>query len=103
MVKYVLYNGLEESKLKYKEIVNKINKDKLNYGVITMNSLLSDFVKLGRKHINAIIVTDTERMGDVLKNAIAPLISNLAEEKDVYILAPEDEYNAANKNKLMQL
>ena len=102
MIKYVVYIDESEAEAKQKEIKNDIKNRHLNYGVVNMNSLLSDFVKLGQSGIDVILVTDLDKMGDILKDAITPIIEKLADTKEVYIFVDTKEYTD-KASKLLRL
>lgn len=102
MIKYVVYIDENEAEAKQNEIKNDIKSRQLNYGVVNMNSLLSDFVKLGQSGIDVILVTDLDKMGGILKDAITPIIEKLADTKEVYIFVDTKEY-ADKASKLLRL
>lgn len=102
MIKYVVYIDENEAEAKQNEIKNDIKSRQLNYGVVNMNSLLSDFVKLGHSSIDVILVTDLDKMGGILKDAITPIIEKLADTKEVYIFVDTKEY-ADKASKLLRL
>ena len=102
MIKYVVYIDENEAEAKQNEIKNDIKNRHLNYGVVNMNSLLSDFVKLGQSSIDVILVTDLDKMGGILKDAITPIIEKLADTKEVYIFVDTKEY-ADKASKLLRL
>ena len=102
MIKYVVYIDESEAEAKQNEIKNDIKNRQLNYGVVNMNSLLSDFVKLGQSGIDVILVTDLDKMGGILKDAITPIIEKLADTKEVYIFVDTKEY-ADKASKLLRL
>ena len=102
MIKYVVYIDESEAEAKQNEIKNDIKNRHLNYGVVNMNSLLSDFVKLGQSGIDVILVTDLDKMGGILKDAITPIIEKLADTKEVYIFVDTKEY-ADKASKLLRL
>ena len=102
MIKYVVYTDENEEEAKQNEIKNNIKNRQLNYGVVNMNSLLSDFVKLGQSGIDVILVTDLDKMGGILKDAITPIIEKLADTKEVYIFVDTKEY-ADKASKLLRL
>lgn len=102
MIKYVVYIDENEAEAKQNEIKNDIKSRHLNYGVVNMNSLLSDFVKLGQSGIDVILVTDLDKMGGILKDAITPIIEKLADTKEVYIFVDTKEY-ADKASKLLRL
>ena len=102
MIKYVVYTDENEEEAKQNEIKNNIKNRQLNYGVVNMNSLLSDFVKLGQSGIDVILVTDLDKMGGILKDSITPIIEKLADTKEVYIFVDTKEY-ADKASKLLRL
>lgn len=102
MVYYITYNNENEAAEKLIELTDYAKNKNLKYGVINMNSLLSDFVKLAENDTKIVIVADLDRMGNILKNAIAPLIKNLIKTKEVYIIVSESEYKE-KETKLLKI
>lgn len=104
MVKYIVYTDENDAEAKQNEIKNDIKSRQLNYGVVNMNSLLSDFVKLGQSGTDVILVTDLDKMGGILKDAITPIIKKLADTKEVYIFVDTKEYaDKERASKLLRL
>lgn len=104
MVKYIVYTDENDAEAKQNELKNDIKSRQLNYGVVNMNSLLSDFVKLGQSGTDVILVTDLDKMGVVLKDAITPIIKKLADTKEVYIFVDAKEYHMDKEStKLLRL
>ena len=102
MIKYIVYTDEKDAEDKQSELINDIENKHLNYGVINMNSLLSDFVKLGESGTDAILVTDLDKMGGVLKDAITPIIKKLSSTKEVYIFVNNEEYTD-KQSKLLRI
>lgn len=102
MIKYIVYTDEKDAEDKQSELINDIKTKHLNYGVINMNSLLSDFVKLGESSTDAILVTDLDKMGGVLKDAITPIIKKLSSTKEIYIFVNNEEYTD-KQSKLLRI
>ncbi len=102
MVKYIIYANKDDATDKKHKLTSNMKDRQVTYGVINMNSLLGDFVKLGESSIEAIIVTDLDKMGDILKDAITPLIKKLSTKKEVYIFVDNEEYTN-KKSKLLRI
>ena len=102
MVHYITYRDADTDKNKVNELKEVFKTKNFKYGIINMNSLLSDFVKLGENDTDVILVTELDKMGDILKDAITPLIKNLSKIKDVYIFVSDSEYKD-KKSKLLRI
>lgn len=102
MVKYIVYANEDDATDKKHKLTSNMKDRQVAYGIINMNSLLGDFVKLGESSIEAIIVTDLDKMGDILKDAITPLIKKLSTKKEVYIFVDNEEYTN-KKSKLLRI
>ena len=68
----------------------------------TVDELLCNNLKLVFRHFNVILVTELDKMGDILKDAITPLIKNLSKIKEVYIFVSESEYTD-KQSKLLRI
>lgn len=102
MIHYITYNDTDTDKNKVNELKEVFKTKNFKYGIINMNSLLSDFVKLGENDTDVILVTELNKMGDILKDAITPLIKNLSKIKEVYIFVSESEYKD-KQSKLLRI
>lgn len=102
MIEYIVYTDENDAADKQNALTNDIKNRQLNYGVINMNSLLGDFVKLGESSTEVIIITDLDKMGDVLKDAITPIIKKLSSTKEVYIFVNNEEYTD-KQSKLLRI
>lgn len=102
MIHYITYNDTDTDKNKVNELKEVFKTKNFKYGIINMNSLLSDFVKLGENDTDVILVTELDKMGDILKDAITPLIKNLSKIKEVYIFVSESEYKD-KQSKLLRI
>lgn len=102
MIHYITYSDTDTDKNKVNELKEVFKTKNFKYGIINMNSLLSDFVKLGENDTDVILVTELNNMGDILKDAITPLIKNLSKIKEVYIFVSESEYKD-KQSKLLRI
>ncbi len=102
MIHYITYNDTDTDKNKVNELKEVFKTKNFKYGIINMNSLLSDFVKLGENDTDVILVTELDKMGNILKDAITPLIKNLSKIKEVYIFVSESEYTD-KQSKLLRI
>lgn len=102
MIHYITYNDTDTDKNKVNELKEVFKTKNFKYGIINMNSLLSDFVKLGENDTDVILVTELNKMGNILKDAITPLIKNLSKIKEVYIFVSESEYTD-KQSKLLRI
>lgn len=101
MIHYITYDGTDSDKNKINELKEGFKDKHFKYGTINMNSLLGDFVKLGENDTDVILVTELDKMGNILKDAIAPLIKKLSKVKEVYIFVSESEYKDKNSKLMM--
>lgn len=102
MIHYITYRDIDNDKNKVNELKEVFKNKNFKYCIINMNSLLSDFVKLGENDTDVILVTELNKMDDILKDAITPLIKNLSKIKEVYIFVSESEYKD-KKNEILRI
>lgn len=102
MIHYITYRDTDTDKNKVNELKEVFKTKNFKYGIINMKSLLSDFIKLGENDTDVILVTELNKMGDILKDAITPLIKNLSKIKEVYIFVSESEYKD-KQSKLLRI
>lgn len=102
MVHYIVCSDLDNNATKINELEETFNNKGLKYSIINMESLLCDFITLSENDTDIVIVTELNKMNDILKDAITPLIKNLSKIKEVYIFVSESEYTD-KQSKLLRI
>ena len=85
MIRNIEYKDNNEFSTKYDKLLGELQEKGINFKEVNTRTLLSDFVEMGEKQVQAIVVTEIEKLDKAVREGILPLILNLALSKEVYL------------------